>query len=156
MSSDNSEDRASLCDFTFADGRRCRMLRHSPESQYCFDHQRKLRHRLETDQVASEICAPIAGEFVPATAVAHSLTRVFRAVAAGRINPKTAAALTRVASMLLKSLPPATKEFEACARFGQARKLIRQHYQTIFEPQPSAPREPHTPDPDPSDHNSHS
>jgi len=42
MSKRNSEDRASSCSFTFSDGRQCRMLRHSRDSQFCPHHDRQL------------------------------------------------------------------------------------------------------------------
>jgi hypothetical protein len=129
--SNDSLDRASLCAFTFRDGRQCRMLRPSADSEYCFDHQRKLRHLHESDQVAAEICAPIAGDFVPSTAVAQSLARVFRAVAEGRIEPQTASALARVGSALLKSLDGATQEFKHCYNDTHWRKQVRKHYNNI-------------------------
>jgi len=41
MSSIRPQDRASLCTFTFADGRRCRMPLSSRHPRLCFDHARK-------------------------------------------------------------------------------------------------------------------
>jgi hypothetical protein len=55
MSAKSSKDRASLCAFSFSDGRRCRALRHKPNSRYCLAHARKVRHLEEADEVAQEI-----------------------------------------------------------------------------------------------------
>ncbi len=41
MSSIRPQDRASLCTFTFADGRRCRTPLSSSHPRLCFDHARK-------------------------------------------------------------------------------------------------------------------
>lgn len=41
MSKQRSEDRASLCSFTFADGRHCRMLR-ARNTNYCLHHLQKV------------------------------------------------------------------------------------------------------------------
>jgi hypothetical protein len=135
MSSHVSEDHASSCAFTFADGRQCRMLHHD-KSKYCYDHNRKLLHLYETDQTASEIAVPLEGDFVPATA----LTRVFRAVAGGRIDPKTASALTRVASALLKSIRPASDEFQSCYLENYWAQLVRR---TTIAISPTTTHQPH-------------
>jgi len=41
MSSLRSQDRVSLCRFTFADGRQCRTPRSANHPHFCFDHARK-------------------------------------------------------------------------------------------------------------------
>jgi len=153
---DNSEDRSSLCAFTFSDGRKCRMLRHSKKSAFCFHHERKLCHLREIDRTASEICEPIAGDFVPATALTQSLTRAFRAVAEGRFDPRTANALSRLASTLLKSIGASSHEFQSCYLEGYWRQLVRAHYHDLPDYIPPTPRQPRRrrnspPPPDDSD-----
>ncbi len=128
MSAHSSKDDPSLCAFTFSDGRQCRMLRSSRTSKYCFHHERKLRHLRESDKTASDIWEPLAGNFVPATALTHSLTRVFRAVAEGRIDPKSATALARVASTLLKSITASSAEFQECYIEEYWRQLVGDYY----------------------------
>ena len=140
--SKNSNRSDSLCAFSFSDGRQCRMLRHSKKSQYCVHHERKLHHLRELDQTASAIAEPLENDFVPATALTHSLTRVFRAVAEGRFDPKTASALSRVASTLLKSINASSHEFQSCYREGYWRQLIRDHYNDLPDYQPPEPRQP--------------
>lgn len=118
------------------------MLRHSPQSQYCFDHERKLRHLTETDKIAADICEPIAGDFVPATALTQSLTRVFRAVAEGRFNAKNATALARVATALLKSIDHSTREFRHCYRESYWHQFVRDRYNDLPDYVPPPPRYP--------------
>jgi len=142
MSSNNSKDRASLCAFTFSDGRQCRMLRKSKKSRYCFDHERKLRHLREADETAANLCEPFIGDFVPAAALTQSLTRVYHAVAEGRLDPKCATALARVASTLLKSIDAASDEFQQCYLDGYWCQLVREHYNNISDYIPPTPREP--------------
>jgi len=133
MPSNNSKDRASLCNFTFADGRQCRMLRHSKKSRYCYDHERKLRYLREADKTAADLCEPFSGDFVPATALTHSLTRVYRAAAEGRLDSKSASALARVASALLRSIRESNNEFKSCYRLGYWMQLVREHYTDMPE-----------------------
>ncbi len=44
MSSLRLQDRASLCTFTLADGRRCRTPRSGSHPHFCFYHARKACH----------------------------------------------------------------------------------------------------------------
>jgi hypothetical protein len=57
---------------------------------------------------------PISSGFVSATALTHSLTRLFHAVAEGRIDPETASSLSRVANTLLTSIHKSNEEFQQC------------------------------------------
>lgn len=140
--SNNSKNRTSLCAFTFSDGRQCRMLLHSKKSRYCFHHERKLRHLRQADQTAFDVCEPMDGDFVPATALTQSLTRAFRAVAEGRIDHKTASALSRLASTLLKSIGASSDEFQSCYLESYWRQLVREHYVNVSDYIPATPRPP--------------
>jgi hypothetical protein len=151
MSSNTSEDRPSLCAFTFADGRRCRLPRPFPDSEYCHHHQRKLRHLRQADATAAELVEPISGDFVPATALTHSLTRLFYALAEGRIDPKNATALARVANTLLKSINKSNEEFQQCYLGRFWRQLIRGHFNDLPDYIPPDPPQPRpAPEPKPS------
>jgi hypothetical protein len=98
MSSNDSEDRASLCAFTFADGRHCRLPRPSPNSQYCHD------------DTARNIALPLIGEVIAPSSLNFAVARLFAAVAEGRISSKTANTLTNLAKVLLKTIPNAQRE----------------------------------------------
>ena len=127
----SSNDNASSCAFTYSDGRQCRMLRSSRRSQFCFYHERKLRHLRETDYTAAEICEPLRSDFVPATGLTHSLIRAMRAVAEGRLDRKCVTALARVSCTLLKSIDESAREFQECYKDGFWRQLIWSHHTNL-------------------------
>jgi hypothetical protein len=131
MPANASDDRAPVCAFVYSDGRTCRMLPASSKSQFCFYHERKLRNVREADYTAAEICEPLSHDFVPATALTQSLTRAFRAVAEGRIDAKSASALARLASTLLKSIDKSSAEFQECYKDEFWRQLIWSHHRDL-------------------------
>jgi len=126
MSSNNSKDRASLCTFAYSDGRQCRMLRSSRKSKYCFFHERKLRHIEEVDDATADLFDPISGGFVTAIGLSQSVSRLFAAVAEGRLDPKQANALARVAEILLKTIYSSTEEFRGSFKESYWNQLVRQ------------------------------
>lgn len=68
---------------------------------------------------------------MPATALTQSLSRVFCAVAEGRMDPKQAIALSRIATALLKSITGSTKEFQECYKERYWRQLIYSQYKNL-------------------------
>jgi hypothetical protein len=55
MSTHSSKDRASLCSFSCADGRRCRTPRCSAHPHFCYFHARKEAQALAAQQVDRDI-----------------------------------------------------------------------------------------------------
>src|SRR3974377_686590 len=102
MSSKDSD--VSRCAFTSSDGRQCRMLRAYADVQFCPHHRRKLRNFRDSDRLVDDLFAPISRGFITAASLSQSMARLFAAVAAGRIGPKSAVAVTHVADTLLKSI----------------------------------------------------
>jgi hypothetical protein len=142
MSSNDSEDRASLCAFTFADGRRCRLPRPFPDSEYCHHHQRKLRHLREHDDTARNIALPLIGEVIAPSSLN------FAAVAEGRISSKTANTLTNLAKVLLKTIPNAQRELLLTARNPACwDDVVRQIY-NLPDPDTDPPASPDNPSSD--------
>lgn len=136
MSSNNSKDRASLCAFAYSDGRHCRMLRSSGKSTYCLHHARKLRHLREADATAGEVAAPLSHDFVSGTSLNYSLTRLFSAIADGRVPPNTAIPLINLSKILLKTIPMANREYLLAFRgFDNWDRLVR-HMYGYTEPSP--------------------
>jgi hypothetical protein len=88
MSTNRSEDRASLCSFTFVDGRRCRMPRRAGHPYLWAFHARKEAQALAGQQAAEEIAYHLSGSYVSACDLSSALGRLFSAVAQGQINPK--------------------------------------------------------------------
>jgi hypothetical protein len=141
MSSNDSEDRASLCAFTFADGRHCRMPRPNLNSEYCHHHQRKFRNLREQDDTARSIALPLIGEVIAPSSLNFAVARLFAAVAEGRISPKTANTLANLAKILLKTIPNAQHELlRTTGNPACWDDVVRQIYNL---PDPDA--DPHTP-----------
>ena len=111
MSKQHSKDRAPLCTFTFADGRRCKSPRHAGDSEFCYFHARRELQRLAAQNAGNYVAAGVSTDYVSACALNGSLGRLFRAVACGQINPKTAHTLAYLAQVMAQTLPMAEHEF---------------------------------------------
>jgi len=144
MSNKLSQDDTSLCTFTFADGRRCRMLRDTPRSKYCVFHLRKLRQLHEVEQITMDLFQPLSTGFVPANALAQSLSRLFARVAEGRIKAKDAIAMARIADTLLKTIPMATLEFRETYIPEYWMQLVRRSFGNLPAYQPRKSSRPTT------------
>ena len=149
MSAKSSKDRASLCAFSFSDGRQCRALRHKPNSRYCFAHARKIRHLEEADEIANSILEPISGSFISVSSLTQSLVNLFSAVAEGRIAPKQASALAKVSTILLKSVQASNDEFRTVFIPTYWAQLVRHSYGELpeYRSRQSQPDPPPTPKP---------
>jgi hypothetical protein len=93
-----------LCHFSFADGRRCRMLRHPDHPGLCPFHSREERQRIESERIGTELAATLTGHFYTATDVNHVLGKVFTALAQDRISIKKARALAYLGQLMLQSI----------------------------------------------------
>jgi hypothetical protein len=112
MSTLRSEDRVSLCTFTFADGRRCRTPRQSGHPHLCYPHARKEAQALAAEQAGRDISACLSsGRYLSACNLSIALGRLFSAVAQGHIKPKTANTLAYLAQTLLQTIPLAQHEY---------------------------------------------
>jgi hypothetical protein len=113
MSKKPSKDRASLCTFTFSDGRRCSSPRSGAKYDLCFFHLVKLRQRQLAEQAGQEVAAPFDTGFVTACDLNAAFTRLFSAVAQGLIKPKVASTLANIGQLLLRNQPLAKEEIFA-------------------------------------------
>lgn len=148
MSSNDSEDRASLCAFTFADGRRCRLPRPSSNSEYCLHHLRKLRNLHEQDDTARRIARPLVGEVIAPSCLNFAVARLFAAVVEGRISPRTANTLTNLSKVLLKTIPLAQRELLQTTHNPAAwDDVVRQIY-NLPDPDAAPPRDSSPDDPE--------
>jgi hypothetical protein len=72
MSANRSQDRASLCSFTFVDGRRCRIPRRHGHPYLCTFHARREAKIFAGEKVGEEIARYLSGEqCLLATSVPH-------------------------------------------------------------------------------------
>jgi hypothetical protein len=111
MSTLSSKDRASLCTFTFADGRRCRTPRQSGHPQFCCFHARKQGQLEATGQLGRDFTFLLSGEYFSACDLAAALGRLFAAVVRGDVKPRAAATLAYLAQTLNQTIQAAQHEY---------------------------------------------
>ena len=103
MSTNRSNARASLCSFTFTDGRQCRTPR-AAHLYLCTFHARKDAQALAAEAAGKDIAYHLSGAFVSACDLTSALGRLFSAVAQGQVKPKTASTLAYLAQSLVQTL----------------------------------------------------
>jgi hypothetical protein len=98
------------CQFPFADGRQCRMLRHKDHPSLCLFHAREEQQLLESPKLGAEISASLSGSFYYATDINHVLGKVFAAFAQRRISQRDAATMAYLGQLMLQSVPTVKEE----------------------------------------------
>jgi hypothetical protein len=116
-------DESSLCQFSFADGRTCRMFRPHDHPSLCVFHARAERQIMESDRLGSELAATLTGRFMTATDINFALGKLFKAIAQNRIPPRNAANLAFVGKLLLLSLDKLKSEFKFSYDYEQWKKM---------------------------------
>ena len=118
---------SSLCQFPFADGRQCRMLRKKSHPSLCTFHASEEQQMIELDRIGAEL-APLSGEFTSATDINHVIGKLFKLVAANRIPIRNATLLAHLAQLLIYSQKSVKHEQNiACGYFGWE-NIIRKIY----------------------------
>lgn len=105
------------CQFSFADGRRCRLPRWEAHHSLCVSHARAERKTESQSSALSNFSgdiAPLSGEFRTATDVNRALGRLFSLLAQNRIPRRNAVALGYLAQLLLQTLPGVRDEITHC------------------------------------------
>jgi hypothetical protein len=115
---------SALCQFPFADGRRCRMLRHSGHPCLCLFHARAESQLIETEQLGTELAQTISGDFMTATDINFAMGRLYTAVAQNRIPIRNANALARIGRIMLSTVPVIKSEFTFCYKFDEWNKML--------------------------------
>jgi hypothetical protein len=118
-------DESSLCQFSFADGRTCRMLRQHYHASLCVFHARAERQIMESDRLGSELAATLTGRFMTATDINFALGKLFKGIAQNRIPPRNAANLAFVGKLLLRSLDKLESEFSFEYDFEAWQRMCR-------------------------------
>jgi hypothetical protein len=106
-----NNDRASLCSFTFADGRRCRTPRQSGDLQFCSFHARKQAQAQAAEDIGRDARYFFSGRYLSACDLNAALGRVFVAVAHGDLKPKTASALAYLAQVMVQCIQITQHEY---------------------------------------------
>ena len=112
------------CQFPFADGRRCRMLRHKDHPSLCAFHARDEQQLLESHRLGDELSATLTGNFLTAADINHVLGKVFAAVAQGRLPQRTAATLAFLGQLMLHSIPTVKDETQFEYSYEAWQKMI--------------------------------
>jgi hypothetical protein len=152
MSKQTAHDISSLCAFTYADNRHCRMPRASIRSRYCEYHRRKLLPLQSSADVTASLYEPIGQGFVPVTGLTQSLARLFACVAEGTVKAKDAVAMTRVAETLLKTIPLSDAEFKTIYLDEYRQQLLEDSFGEL---PPLQPPDDHADDQDDEDDPEH-
>jgi len=114
-----ASDESALCQFSFADGRTCRMFRQPDHPSLCIFHARAERQIVESDRLGSELAATFTGRFMTATDINFALGKLYQAIAQNRISPRSASNLAFVGKLLLLSLDKLKNEFKFKYEFEQ-------------------------------------
>jgi hypothetical protein len=148
MSTNRSNDRASLCSFTFADGRHCRTPR-AAHPYLCAFHARKDAQALAGEKAGKDIAYHLSGSYVSACDLSSALGRLFSAVAQGQLKPKTASTLAYLGQTLVQALPIAQSEYINAFGTNHWRETIRDsheqsadHFAGHTKPAPDATQAP--------------
>ena len=141
MSTNRSNARASLCSFTFTDGRQCRTPR-AAHPYLCTFHARKDAQALAAEAAGKDIAYHLSGAFVSACDLSAALGRLFSAVAQGQVKPKTASTLAYLAQSLVQTLPLAKHEYINAYGTDTWRDTIRTSHELSADhtsPEPQSP-----------------
>jgi hypothetical protein len=141
MSTNRSNARASLCSFTFTDGRQCRTPR-AAHPYLCTFHARKDAQALAAEAAGKDIAYHLSGAFVSACDLSAALGRLFSAVAQGQVKPKTASTLAYLAQSLVQTLHLAKHEYINAYGTNIWRDTIRTSHELSADhasPKPQSP-----------------
>src|SRR5260221_1695597 len=135
---------SNLCQFPFADGRRCRMLRHSGHDSLCIFHARAEGQLIESRRLGTELSQTVSGDFMTATDINHALGRLYTAVAEDRIPIRNVNTLARIGSTMLRTVPTIKTEFPFSYTFEQWQERLDTR-EPLSMPAPPAPSLPPPP-----------
>ena len=146
MSSRRSQDRASLCSFTFADGRRCRSPRQSGHLQYCCDHARKQAQAQAAEDIGRDAGYFFSGRYLSACDLNAALGRVFAATAQGHVKPKLASALAYLAQVMVQCIQISQQEYAGAfggdGWRGSIKSSVNSNSDYLNPPEPEQPSAP--------------
>jgi hypothetical protein len=109
--SSRQQDRAPLCAFTFADGRRCRTPRSKGHPHFCFSHARKETQSHAAFKLGSDLSYFFSGDYVSACDLSTAIARLIPAVAQGHTKPKAASTIAYLSQTLVQTVQLAQHEY---------------------------------------------
>src|SRR5260370_17994914 len=138
MSTNRSNDRASLCSFTFADGRQCRTPR-TAHPYLCAFHARKDAQALAGEAAGKEIAYHLSGSYVSACDLSSPLGHLFSAVAQGQVKPKTASPLAYLGQTPVQTLPLTHRKYITSYAATSSREPVGTSHEQSANHMPPAP-----------------
>jgi hypothetical protein len=99
-----------LCQFSFADGRLCRMLRANDHPTFCLFHAHEEGQLVDSHFFGAELPTFLPSNFSTAADIHDVLGKLFAARARNRISQRDAATLAYIAQLMLKAIPIAKSE----------------------------------------------
>src|SRR5260370_14388913 len=149
MSSLSPKDRASLCTFTFSDGRRCRTPRNRNNARFCFYHAQKEARARAAEKLGKDLAYFFSGDYLSACDLSSVLGRLIPAVVRGDVKPRTARIVAYLAQTLLQTIHISEQEYINTFGTNGWRESIRDsvnyNHDYLFPLRP-------TPAPDPQPH----
>jgi hypothetical protein len=142
---------ASVCSFTFADGRRCRTPRCADHPHLCYFHAKKEAQAATSEKIGREIGTWFTGELLTACDLSGALGEIFSYAAQGKIKSKQVANFAYLGQTLLQAIKIAQHEYINAHGADTWRRVIRYGTRTPALPQSpqSATTNPPAPKPDP-------
>ena len=140
MASLSPKDRASLCSFTFSDGRRCRTPRTGKNPHFCFDHAQKEARARAADNLSKDLAYFFSGDYLSACDLSAALARLIPAVVRGDVKPKTAHTVAYLVQTLMQAIHISQHEYINAFGTDGWRKSVRNsvndNYDYRFPPDP--------------------
>jgi len=135
--------RASLCRFTFSDGRCCRSPRSGNRSHLCPYHARKEAQSKAADKLSREVSYFLSGDYLTACDLGTALGRLIPAVIRGDVKPRTAHTVAYLAQTLAQTIHLAQHEYINSFGTDGWRRTVRNSVNQNSEyRKPSPPNEP--------------
>jgi hypothetical protein len=125
MSTLSAKDRASLCMFSFADGRRCRTPRIRNHPHFCYYHAEKEARARAAQSLGTDLARYFSGEYLSACDLSTALGCLIPAVVRGDVKPKVARTVAYMAQTLLQSIHVSQDEYINAFGTDGWRKSIR-------------------------------
>jgi hypothetical protein len=114
-----------VCRFTYADGRRCRMLISASHTYLCPSHALKESQELAGQKVGRRLAASLSHDFITACDLTAAMSQLFGAIAQSHLKPKTANTLAYVGQTIAQTLRLSQQEFIAAYGAQAWRAAIR-------------------------------
>src|SRR6266705_5093194 len=138
-------DRASLCSFTFSDGRRCRTPRIGKHPRLCFYHAQKEARARAAQKLGKDLAYFFSGDYLSACDLSTALARLIPAVVRGDVKSKTAHTVAYLVQTLMQAIHISQHEY--CEAFDTdgwreaIRNSVKGNYDYRFPPHPK-PEQP--------------